>query len=69
MQKLTFTFDNCYDTKNENRLTFVNSERSKSEIICQLDKYSLLEKYQIIMTLTLSNDKDGIVEYLERNNY
>ena len=63
-QKLTFTFDNCYDTKNENRLTFVNSERSKSEIICQLDKYSLLEKYQIIMTLTLSNDKDEIIHIL-----
>ena len=62
---MTFTFDNCYDTKNENRLTFVNSERSKSEIICQLDKYSLLEKYQIIMTLTLSNDKDEIIHILK----
>ena len=64
-QKITFTFDNCYDTKNENRMTFVNSERSKSEIICQLDKYSLLEKYQIIMTLTLSNDKDEIIHILK----
>ena len=63
--KITFTFDNCYDTKNENRLTFVNSERSKSEIICQLDKFSLLEKYQIIMTLTLSNDKDEIIYILK----
>ena len=64
-QKITFTFDNCYDTKNENRLTLVNSERSKSEIICQLDKFSLLEKYQIIMTLTLSNDKDEIIHILK----
>ena len=64
-QKITFTFDNCYDTKNENRMTFVNSERSKSEIICQLDKYSLLEKYQIIMTLSLSNDKDEIIHILK----
>ena len=64
-QKITFTFDNCYDTKNESRMSFVNSERSKSEIICQMDKYSLLEKYQIIMTLSLSNDKDEIIHILK----
>ena len=64
-QKITATFDNCYDTKNENRLTFINSERSKSEVICGKDKYSLLEKYQILMTVSLSNDKNEITQIIK----
>ena len=64
-QKITATFDNCYDTKNENRLTFINSERSKSEIICSKDKYTLLEKYQILMTISLSNDKNEITQIIK----
>ena len=64
-QKITATFDNCYDTKNENRLTFINSERSKSEVICGKDKYSLLEKYQILMTVSLSNDKNEIIQIIK----
>ena len=64
-QKILFTFDNCYDIKNESRMTYINSERSKSEIICQIDKYSLLEKYQIIMSISLSNDKNDIFQILK----
>ena len=64
-QKITATFDNCYDTKNENRLTFINSERSKSEVICGKDNYSLLEKYQILMTVSLSNDKNEIIQIIK----
>ena len=64
-QKITATFDNCYDTKNENRLTFINSERSKSEVICGKDNYSLLEKYQILMTVSLSNDKNEITQIIK----
>ena len=59
-QKILFTFDNNYDIKHENKITFVNSERSKSEIICNNEKYSLLEKYQILMTISLSNSKEEV---------
>ena len=61
MQKILFTFDNNYDIKYDNKLTFINSERSKSEIICNNDKYSLLEKYQVIMSIALSNSKKEVV--------
>ena len=59
--KILFTFDNYYDIKYDNRLTFINSERSKSEIICDNQKYSLLEKYQNLMMISLSNSKEEIV--------
>jgi hypothetical protein len=59
-QKILFTFDNYYDIKHNNKLTFINSERSKSEIICNNEKYSLLEKYQILMTISLSNSKEEV---------
>ena len=59
--KVLFTFDNYYDAQNDNKLTFINSERSKSEIICNTEKYSLFEKYQILMTIALSNNKEEIV--------
>ena len=58
--KILFTFDNYYDAKFDNKLTFINSERSKSEIICNNDKYSLLEKYQILMSINLSNNNGEI---------
>ena len=58
--KILFTFDNYYDFKYDNKLTFINSERSKSEIICNNDKYSLLEKYQILMSISLSNNNGEI---------
>ena len=64
-QKITATFDNCYDLKNESRLTFINSERSKSEVICNTDKFSLLEKYQILMAISLTNDKNEIVQIIK----
>ena len=59
-QKILFTFDNYYDIKHDNKLTFINSERSKSEIICNNEKYSLLEKYHILMTIALSNSKEEV---------
>ena len=59
--KIFFTFDNYYDIQSNNKLTFVNSERSKSEIIRNNEKYSLLEKYQILMSISLSNDKEEIL--------
>jgi len=55
-QNNLFTFDNNYDIKYGNKITFINSERSKSEIICNKEKYSLKEKYQILMAIELSND-------------
>ena len=58
--KILFTFDNHYDVKCHNKLTFINSERSKSEIICNNERYSLLEKYQILMSINLSNNKREI---------
>ena len=64
-KKILFTFDNYYDTKNENRMTYINSERSKSEILCFNEKYSLLEKYQILMTISLSNDKNEIIQIIK----
>ena len=63
--KITATFDNCYDIKNESRLTFINSERSKSEVICNKDKFSLLEKYQILMAISLVNDRNEIVHIIK----
>ena len=63
--KITATFDNCYDIKNESRLTFINSERSKSEVICNQDKFSLLEKYQILMAISLLNDKNEIIKIIK----
>ena len=60
-QKDLFTFDNFYDIKYNNKLTYINSERSKSEIICNNEKYSLLEKYQVLMAITLSNNKNEII--------
>ena len=64
-QKISFTMDNCYDIKNENRNTIINSERSKPEIICQNEKFSLLEKYQILMTISLSNDKNEVFQIIQ----
>ena len=64
-QKISFTMDNCYDIKNENRMTIINSERSKPEIICQNEKFSLLEKYQILMTISLSNDKNEVFQIIQ----
>ena len=63
--KVLFTFDNYYDIKYDNKLTFINSERSKSEIICNNEKYSLLEKYQILMSINLSNNKKEIIIMLK----
>ena len=63
--KITATFDNYYDIKNENRFTYINSERSKPEIICNKDKFSLHEKYQILMTINLSNDKNEIIKIIK----
>ena len=60
-QKDLFTFDNFYDIKYDNKLTYINSERSKSEIICNNEKYSLLEKYQALMSIILSNNKNEII--------
>ncbi len=57
--------DNCYDIKNENRMTIINSERSKPEIICQKEKFSVLEKYQILMTISLSNDKNEVFQIIQ----
>ena len=59
--KVLITFDNYYDIKHDNKITFINSERSKSEIICDSEKYSLLEKYQNLMMMSLSNNKEEIV--------
>ena len=63
--KIIFTFDNYYDNQFDNKITFVNSERSKSEIICNNEKYSLLEKYQILMSISLSNDKEEIIQIIK----
>ena len=63
-QNTLFTFDNSYDIKYGNKITFINSERSKSEIICNKEKYSLLEKYHILMTIELSNDIKEITQLL-----
>lgn len=59
-QKILFTIDNYYDIKYDNKLTFINSERSKSEIICNNEKFSLLEKYQTLMTIALSNSQNEV---------
>lgn len=64
-QNNLFTFDNYYDIKYGNNITFINSERSKSEIMCNKEKYSLLEKYHILMTIELSNDINEITLLLK----
>ena len=64
-QNNLFTFDNYYDVKYGNNITFINSERSKPEIICNKEKYSLLEKYHILMTIELSNDIREIILLLK----
>ena len=46
-------------------MTIINSERSKPEIICQNEKFSLLEKYQILMTISLSNDKNEVFQIIQ----
>ena len=63
--KITATFDNYYDVKNENRFTYINSERSKSEIICNKDKFSLHEKYQMLMIISLSNDRNELIKIIK----
>ena len=56
-----YTIDNFYDDKEFNRLTFISSERSKSEVICNSENFSLLERYQVLLSINLSNKKEDIV--------
>ena len=64
--KILFTMDNYHDMKIENINNYVNSERSKSEIICSDNQFNLYEKYQTYMMISLSNNREEIIRFIRK---
>ena len=77
--KISVTTDNYYSYKINNKINSLNYKKSEQNLLTDIDKYSLVEKYKYIMMLSLNDNKDEVefkckeillkIDLNKRNNF
>ena len=58
--RISVTSENYYSYKTSNKLTSKDYKKSTQNVLSDINKYSLVEKYKLIMMLSLNDNKDEV---------